>query len=242
MALVKTDLVLMGDGRAYKDYRYESTSDTLATIEADAYFDSLADMFRTNDLIEAWGTDGYRKYKVTRSASDITLSVVDFENAVTVASTSANLPNFGTVTLPAASTAAAYTLDDPIAGEVILSWTEPADGEHDVRSRQREPQRISQAPEVVAHRLPVSMKNAELRKHFAKFGAVRIDDLPEEYRTAVVLSDLEGLPYADIAELMEVPVGTVKSRLFRGRRQLQKVLYDHAVEMGYIAARAGTDE
>lgn len=69
-----------------------------------------------------------------------------------------------------------------------------------------------------------------------------IDDLPEEYRTAVVLSDLEGLPYADIAELMEVPVGTVKSRLFRGRRQLQKILYDYAVEMGYIAARSGTDE
>ena len=69
-----------------------------------------------------------------------------------------------------------------------------------------------------------------------------IDDLPEEYRTAVVLSDLEGLPYADIAELMEVPVGTVKSRLFRGRRQLQSVLYDYAVEMGYIPARTGTDE
>ena len=69
-----------------------------------------------------------------------------------------------------------------------------------------------------------------------------IDDLPEEYRTAVVLSDLEGLPYADIAQLMEVPVGTVKSRLFRGRRRLQEVLYDYAVEMGYIAARAGTDE
>ena len=121
MALVKTDLVLMGDGRAYKDYRYESTSDTLATIEADGYFDSLADMFRTNDLVEAWGTDGYRKYKVTRSASDITLSVVDFENAVTTATTSANLPNFGTVIVPAASTAAAYTLDDPIAGlEVTL--------------------------------------------------------------------------------------------------------------------------
>ena len=69
-----------------------------------------------------------------------------------------------------------------------------------------------------------------------------IDDLPEEYRTAVVLSDLEGLPYADIAELMEVPVGTVKSRLFRGRRQLQTILYDYAVEMEYIAVRAGTDE
>lgn len=69
-----------------------------------------------------------------------------------------------------------------------------------------------------------------------------IDSLPEEYRTAVVLSDLEGLPYAEIAELMDVPVGTVKSRLFRGRRQLQKVLYDYAVEMGYITPRTGTDE
>jgi RNA polymerase sigma-70 factor (ECF subfamily) len=69
-----------------------------------------------------------------------------------------------------------------------------------------------------------------------------IDELPEEYRTAVVLSDLEGLPYSEIAELMDVPVGTVKSRLFRGRRALQKVLYDYAVEMGYIPARTGTDE
>lgn len=69
-----------------------------------------------------------------------------------------------------------------------------------------------------------------------------IDDLPEEYRMTVVLSDLEGLPYADIAELMEVPVGTVKSRLFWGRMQLQNVLYDYAVEMGYIAARTETDE
>jgi RNA polymerase sigma-70 factor (ECF subfamily) len=68
-----------------------------------------------------------------------------------------------------------------------------------------------------------------------------IDELPEEYRTAVVLSDIEGLPYAEIAELMDVPVGTVKSRLFRGRRQLQQVLYDYAVEMGYIEAGMGTD-
>lgn len=68
-----------------------------------------------------------------------------------------------------------------------------------------------------------------------------IDELPEEYRTAVVLSDVEGLPYAEIAELMGVPVGTVKSRLFRGRRQLQQVLYEYALEMGYISERSGTD-
>ncbi|HET9948455.1 MAG TPA: sigma-70 family RNA polymerase sigma factor [Longimicrobiales bacterium] len=68
-----------------------------------------------------------------------------------------------------------------------------------------------------------------------------IDELPDEYATAVLLSDLEGLPYAEIAELTGVPVGTVKSRLFRGRRRLQEKLYEYAVEMGYIPARAGTD-
>jgi len=69
-----------------------------------------------------------------------------------------------------------------------------------------------------------------------------IQDLPEEYRTAVVLSDIEGLPYAEIAEMLEVPVGTVKSRLFRGRRRLQKVLYDHALEMGYIPESTAVGE
>jgi RNA polymerase sigma-70 factor (ECF subfamily) len=69
-----------------------------------------------------------------------------------------------------------------------------------------------------------------------------IDDLPEEYRTAVVLSDLEGLPYAEIARVTEVPVGTVKSRLFRGRRQLQKQLFDYAVEMGIVRPKASGGE
>jgi len=68
-----------------------------------------------------------------------------------------------------------------------------------------------------------------------------IEALPEEYRTAVIMSDVEGLPYAEIAELLDVPVGTVKSRLFRGRRRLQEVLYEHAVEMGYIPASKGDE-
>jgi RNA polymerase sigma-70 factor (ECF subfamily) len=61
-----------------------------------------------------------------------------------------------------------------------------------------------------------------------------VQDLPEDYRTAVILSDLEGLSYQEIAEMTDVPVGTVKSRLFRGRRILQSALYDYAVSMGYI--------
>jgi RNA polymerase sigma-70 factor, ECF subfamily len=63
--------------------------------------------------------------------------------------------------------------------------------------------------------------------------------LPHEYRMAVVLSDLEDLSYNEIAEVMEIPVGTVKSRLFRGRRQLQTRLHGYAVEMGYISGMAG---
>src|SRR6476660_7058441 len=56
-----------------------------------------------------------------------------------------------------------------------------------------------------------------------------IESLPEEYRSAVVLSDLHELRYAEIAEILGVPEGTVKSRLFRGRRLLQKKLVDYAV-------------
>lgn len=63
-----------------------------------------------------------------------------------------------------------------------------------------------------------------------------IDALPEEYRTAVVLSDLHELRYAEIAEILGVPEGTVKSRLFRGRRLLQRALVGYAVDMGYIKA------
>jgi len=61
-----------------------------------------------------------------------------------------------------------------------------------------------------------------------------IDSLPEEYRSAVVLSDLHDLRYSEIAEILGVPEGTVKSRLFRGRRLLQKKLVDYAVDMNYI--------
>lgn len=61
-----------------------------------------------------------------------------------------------------------------------------------------------------------------------------IDSLPAEYRSAVVLSDIEELHYAEIAELLDIPEGTVKSRLFRGRRLLQRALRGYAESMGYV--------
>ena len=51
-----------------------------------------------------------------------------------------------------------------------------------------------------------------------------LDGLPPEYRTAVVLCDVAGLPYAEIAEALEIPVGTVRSRIHRGRALLREVL------------------
>lgn len=61
-----------------------------------------------------------------------------------------------------------------------------------------------------------------------------IDGLPVAFRETLVLSDVEGMSYQEIAGILQVPVGTVKSRLFRARHLLQKKLYDYAVEMGYI--------
>lgn len=59
-----------------------------------------------------------------------------------------------------------------------------------------------------------------------------LGELPETYRTVVALADVEGFKYAEIAEVLDVPVGTVRSRLSRGRSQLQKALWKHAVDAG----------
>jgi RNA polymerase sigma-70 factor (ECF subfamily) len=64
--------------------------------------------------------------------------------------------------------------------------------------------------------------------------------LPEEYREVVILADVQDQSYATIAEILGVPVGTVKSRLFRGRRMLQEGLIEFARDAGIIAeARSG---
>jgi RNA polymerase sigma-70 factor (ECF subfamily) len=61
-----------------------------------------------------------------------------------------------------------------------------------------------------------------------------IDDLPEQFRLAVILSDIEGFSYAEMAEIMDVPLGTVMSRLHRGRKILQKRLWEIARDRGIV--------
>jgi RNA polymerase sigma-70 factor (ECF subfamily) len=61
-----------------------------------------------------------------------------------------------------------------------------------------------------------------------------LDELPEEFRLAVVLADVEELSYREIADIMGCPIGTVMSRLHRGRRLLKTRLYEHARDIGIV--------
>ena len=61
-----------------------------------------------------------------------------------------------------------------------------------------------------------------------------LETLPPDYRMVVLLADLEGFSYKEIAEILEVPVGTVMSRLYRGRRLLEEAMLQYAREHGYI--------
>jgi len=63
-------------------------------------------------------------------------------------------------------------------------------------------------------------------------------EIPEEFRMAVFLADVEGFSYKEIAEIVGVPAGTVMSRLHRGRKQLREKLTDYARERGYVKGGA----
>ncbi|MGA0893162.1 MAG: sigma-70 family RNA polymerase sigma factor [Ilumatobacteraceae bacterium] len=73
-----------------------------------------------------------------------------------------------------------------------------------------------------------------------------LEDLPESFRLPVLLADVEGFSYREIAEMLDVPIGTVMSRLHRGRKSMQKALAQFAAERGLLdrspADAAGTDQ
>ena len=61
-----------------------------------------------------------------------------------------------------------------------------------------------------------------------------LESIPEQFRMAVILADIEGFSYKEIAEIMGTPIGTVMSRLHRGRRGLRDALTQYALDRGYI--------
>jgi len=66
-----------------------------------------------------------------------------------------------------------------------------------------------------------------------------IEDLPEEFRLAVIMADIEDKSYKEIAEVMDCPLGTVMSRLYRGRKLLRERLHDYAEERRVVGAEKG---
>ena len=68
-----------------------------------------------------------------------------------------------------------------------------------------------------------------------------MESLPENFRIAVLLADVEGFAYKEIAEILDIPIGTVMSRLHRGRKALQKQLYEFAVARGLAEPEALSD-
>lgn len=65
-----------------------------------------------------------------------------------------------------------------------------------------------------------------------------LDGLPPDYRMAVILADLEGFSYKEIADILELPLGTVMSRLYRGRKLLESAMLTYAREHGYLRSGA----
>ncbi len=113
------------------------------------------------------------------------------------------------------------------------------------RKKSKEPERVDLPDVEDFYFLSEAARNKELgddpeSQVLSKFAyediMAAMDRLPEEFRMVVALNAVEGFAYQEIAEILNVPIGTVRSRLYRGRKLLQKYLYEQAREMGYVGS------
>ena len=111
------------------------------------------------------------------------------------------------------------------------------------RKKQREPQTVEGPDEIDewylfdrlgAQSVEVSAETEVLDRIPDAAVKAALESLPENFRLPVLLADVEGFSYKEIAEIMGSPVGTVMSRLHRGRKALQKALWDAAKERGLV--------
>ena len=111
------------------------------------------------------------------------------------------------------------------------------------RKAQRQPQLTSE-PEVEDWQLAKAQSHTSDQGKSAEISALEnlpdsdikraLQEIPEEFRIAVYLADVEGFSYKEIAEIVGVPAGTIMSRLHRGRKQLREKLASYAKELGYV--------
>lgn len=114
-----------------------------------------------------------------------------------------------------------------------------------LRSRERDRRRVdhggddAQLETMAAAQVTATLRDGGYDELFARLDLApaldrAIGQLPEVFRSTVVLVDVEGLPYDEAASILGVPIGTIRSRLFRGRRLLQEALVIYARDTGLI--------